>query len=289
MSTRKQVRLRKEYLYRKSLEGKEKVKYEKKQLLKKALAEGKSIPTEIRRDEEQLRHEIQMEDAETQKLANAYDDEYSTAGHKDPRVCVTTSREPSSRLKQFAKEVNLNIPNAQRINRGKYNINSLIESARKAEFSDVVILQETRGEPDGLLICHLPLGPTAYFTISNCVLRHDIADCGTMSKAYPHLIVHNFSTALGKRTTDIFRYLFPVPKSESKRVITLANDDDYISFRHHVWERQGNSRSVVLKEVGPRFEMQLYQIKLGTVDQSEADNEWVLRPYMNSSKRRRFM
>ena len=59
--------------------------------------------------------------------------------------------------------------------------------------------------------------------------------------------------------------------------------------RHHVWEKKGGSKDLVLKEVGPRFEMQLYQIKLGTVDQLEAENEWVYRPYMNSAKRRRFL
>ena len=33
------------------------------------------------------------------------------------------------------------------------------------------------------------------------------------------------------QVTDIMKYLFPVPKDESRRIITLANDDDYISFR----------------------------------------------------------
>lgn len=31
----------------------------------------------------------------------------------------------------------------------------------------------------------------------------------------------------------------------------------------------------------------LYQIKLGTVDQTEAENEWVLRPYQNTAKKRK--
>jgi hypothetical protein len=40
MSVRRQVRLRKEYLYRKGLEGNERAQYEKKTLIRKALAEG---------------------------------------------------------------------------------------------------------------------------------------------------------------------------------------------------------------------------------------------------------
>lgn len=49
---RRNQRLRKEYLYRKGLEGKEKAAYERKRLLRKALEEGKPIPTELRNDEQ---------------------------------------------------------------------------------------------------------------------------------------------------------------------------------------------------------------------------------------------
>ena len=45
-------------------------------------------------------------------------------------------------------------------------------------------------------------------------------------------------------------------------------------------------REVTLKEVGPRFELRPYQVRLGTLDQSEAENEWVLRPYMNTARKR---
>ena len=84
-------------------------------------------------------------------------------------------------------------------------------------------------------------------------MRHDIPDTGTMSEAYPHLIFDNFSTPLGDRVTSILKYLFPVPKEDSKRVITFANNDDHISFRHHVYTSKG--KKVDLSEIGPRFEM----------------------------------
>lgn len=68
-------------------------------------------------------------------------------------------------------------------------------------------------------------------------------------------------------------------------MITFANERDSISFRHHVYDKRGH-RDIALKEVGPRFEMKLFQIRLGTVDQAEAEAEWVLRPYMTTSKKR---
>lgn len=39
------------------------------------------------------------------------------------------------------------------------------------------------------------------------------------------------------------------------------------------------------QECGPRFELKAYQIKLGTLDQDHAENEWVLRSYTRSAKR----
>ena len=39
-------------------------------------------------------------------------------------------------------------------------------------------------------------------------------------------------------------------------------------------------------QAGPRFDLKLYQIKLGTLEQTEVENEWVLRPYMNTARKR---
>ena len=42
-----------------------------------------------------------------------------------------------------------------------------------------------------------------------------------------------------------------------------------------------------LQEQGPRFDLKLYQIKLGTMEQTWAENEWVLRPFQNSAKKQK--
>ena len=65
-----------------------------------------------------MRHDIELEDDNTAVPRSHIDDEYAHAGERDPKVLITTSRDPSSRLTQFAKELKLVIPNAQRINRG---------------------------------------------------------------------------------------------------------------------------------------------------------------------------
>jgi len=288
MSLRRHVRLRREYLYRKSLEGKERVVYEKKAKIREALREGKSIPTELYHEESALRHEIELEDSETATQKTHIDDEYAFAGVHDPKVCVTTSRDPSSRLRQFAKEMRLIFPGSQRINRGNHKLPELVEACRSNNFTDLVLFQEHRGEPVGMIVCHLPYGPTAHFSISNAVMRHDIDEKIPVSEAFPHLIFEGFESKLGQRIGSILKYLFPVPKVDSKRVITFANDNDFISFRHHLYSKSGPAKDdVELTEVGPRFEMRPYRIRLGTIDQSSAETEWSLRPYMNTAKKRK--
>ena len=181
------------------------------------------------------------------------------------------------------------IPNSTRVNRGTHRVDELVDVCKTSDFTDLVVVQETRGEPDGLIVCHLPLGPTAYFTLNGGVLRHDLdGGAAPMSEAYPHIILNNFTTPLGQRVGNILKCLFPIPKPDTRRIVTFSNDDDHISFRHHVYSKEnGNTTDkVTLYEVGPRFEMRLYQIKLGTLEMKDAENEYVLKPYMNTASKR---
>lgn len=279
--------MRREYLYRKSLEDKEKTILERKRKIQESIESGQMLPTELQREAGELRKSMKFDDAERESFGELshMDDEYCWAGVEDPKVVVTTSHNPSSRLKQFSKELRLMFPNAQRLNRGNYVMSQLVQACQANNVTDLMIVHEHRGEPDGLVVCHLPYGPTASFSISNTVMRHDIPNVGTMSEASPHLIFNNFKTTLGRRVMNILKYLFPVPKDDSKRVVTFSNEDDHISFRHHVYKKTG-PKEVELKEVGPRFELKLYEIKLGTVEQAEVDVEWRLRPYMNTARKR---
>eukprot|EP00357_Protocruzia_adherens_P003976 CAMPEP_0115010604 /NCGR_PEP_ID=MMETSP0216-20121206/23420_1 /TAXON_ID=223996 /ORGANISM="Protocruzia adherens, Strain Boccale" /LENGTH=289 /DNA_ID=CAMNT_0002378861 /DNA_START=109 /DNA_END=978 /DNA_ORIENTATION=- len=286
---RKNTRLRKEYLYKKGQEQQEKIKMEKKLKIKAALEQNKAIPTELKAEEKALRHEIDLEDKDTFIPTSHIDDEYALAGVKEPRILVTTSRDPSSRLMQFSKEMRLIFPNAERVNRGTYIIKDLVEMCQANQFTDMLVVHEHRGRPDGLIISHMPYGPTAYFALENVTLRHDLpTKPENISEAYPHLIFNNFESRLGRRVSDILKYLFPVPKIDSKRVLTFHNQDDIIIFRHHTYKKDDH-KTVLLEEQGPRFDLKLYQIVLGNLDMKEASKEWVLRPYMNTAKKRKIL
>jgi U3 small nucleolar ribonucleoprotein protein IMP4 len=285
MALRREVRLRKDFLYKKAQGALLDSRNDKKRAIKRAIDGDKSVPTELRHEARRLHHESQMDVTAVDKGGEKIDDEYAQAGIREPKVCVTTSRDPSSRLKQFAKEVKIMFPNSVSINRGNTRVDELIGSCRKADFTDLVVLVETRGNPDGMTVCHLPYGPTAYFTLSNTVLRHDIPDCQPASQAHPHLILDGLDSKIGQRVGRILQALYPVPRPESRRIITFANRDDHISFRHHMYDKS-NKGKVVIKEAGPRFEMDLYEIRLGTMDQETAEKEYVLRPYQNTARKK---
>ncbi|XP_037812490.1 U3 small nucleolar ribonucleoprotein protein IMP4 [Lucilia sericata] len=283
---RRQARLRREYLYQKAKENRQNKNKIKKNNLQQSLVQNSYIHGDLQRDAIQIQEKIKY-DTIGENL-NAFDDEYRYAGCEDPKVMITTSHEPSARLKMFVKELRLVIPNSQRMNRGKYELKQIVHACKANGVTDLIIVHEHRGVPDNLVVCHLPYGPTAFFNISGVVMRHDIPDIGHMSEQNPHLVFHNFKTILGQRVTKILKHIFPVPKEDSKRVISFANHDDFISFRHHTY--QSINKELELTEVGPRFQLKLYQIKLGTLDEIHAANtEWVLRPYMNTSMKRRFL
>ena len=86
------------------------------------------------------------------------DDEYARAGEKPPKILITTSRDPSSRLSQFAKEMKLVFPGAQRMNRGGYVMKDMVEACRKNEATDLIILHEHRGQPGEFLFITIKRG-----------------------------------------------------------------------------------------------------------------------------------
>lgn len=284
---RKQARERREYLYRKSLELQETSLLEKRQQLKAALASGKPLSKELAEDEK-LQADFIYDESEQLQI----DDEYSMlSGISDPKIIITTSRDPSVKLLQFSKEVKLMFPNSLKLNRGNYVIPDLVLTCNRVQISDLIILHEHRGIPTSLTLSHFPHGPSVVFTLHNVKLRHDLTDIGNVSESYPHLIFENFTTKIGTRIVQILKHLFPprspTNKDEGNRVISFINNDDFISVRHHVYVK--TKEGVELSEIGPRFEMRLYEIKLGLLDNKDADVEWQLRRFIRTANRKNYL
>ena len=68
---RRQARERRQYVYAKSLEAQERLTYERKQQLKDALASGKSLPTELRKQARELGKDLAFDEAQTGRFQPA--------------------------------------------------------------------------------------------------------------------------------------------------------------------------------------------------------------------------
>ncbi|CAI4761589.1 ASN_collapsed_G0046590.mRNA.1.CDS.1 [Saccharomyces cerevisiae] len=288
---RRQARERREYLYRKAQELQDSQLQQKRLIIKQALAQGKPLPKELAEDEslqKDFRYDQSLKESEEADDLQVDDEYAATSGIMDPRIIVTTSRDPSTRLSQFAKEIKLLFPNAVRLNRGNYVMPNLVDACKKSGTTDLVVLHEHRGVPTSLTISHFPHGPTAQFSLHNVVMRHDIINAGNQSEVNPHLIFDNFTTALGKRVVCILKHLFNAgPKKDSERVITFANRGDFISVRQHVYVR--TREGVEIAEVGPRFEMRLFELRLGTLENKDADVEWQLRRFIRTANKKDYL
>ena len=296
---RKQPRQRRDYLYRRALLLRDAEISQKRAKLRESLASGRSLDPTIANDKA-LRKDYQYDESAADLSTNEaldLDDEYAQlSGIVDPRVLVTTSRDPSARLSAFAKEIRLLLPTSIRMNRGNLILPDLVRSASSAGLSDIVLLHEHRGTPTALTLTHFPHGPTVSFSLHNVVLRHDIPGSvrGTVSESYPHLIFDGFTTPLGNRIVKLLKHIFPPREAITsknkvgKRVVTFKNFEDSIEVRHHVFVRTGYD-SVELAEVGPRMTMRPFEIRGGTLENKEGDVEWHLTQYTRTAKKKNYL
>ncbi|MCJ1339216.1 snoRNA-binding rRNA-processing protein imp4 [Bachmanniomyces sp. S44760] len=296
---RRQARQRRDYLYRRALTLRDAEIAEKRSKLRASLATGKPLDPSIANDTS-LRKDYKYDESQPERTTEeelGLDDEYAQlSGIVDPRVLVTTSRSPSTRLSAFAKEVRLLLPTSIRLNRGNLILPNLVSSANASGLSDLILLHEHRGTPTALTLSHFPHGPTASFSLHNVLLRLDIPNSsrGTVSESYPHLIFEGFTTPLGRRIVKILKHIFPPREAATtsqkvgNRIITFKNIEDSIEMRHHVFVKT-SYQSVELAEVGPRCTMRLFEIRAGTVENKDGDVEWHLNQYTRTSRKKDYL
>lgn len=211
------------------------------------------------------------------------EDECSGSVVYPPKVLITTSREPSNRLLRFSKELKWTIPNSKRINRGNLVLKNLSKLCKEHKITDLIIVFEHRGTPDGILLSKFPNGPTLTCSLHNVVLRHDIPEVSArpFREAMPNIILNNFQSDLGLKISKHLQSLFPCPNELSKKAIGFMNNDDYISFRQYTYET--SRENVKLNEEGPRFEMRPFELKAGPLDAVDVDPEWNLRSFFKNA------
>jgi rRNA maturation protein Rpf1 len=141
-------------------------------------------------------------------------------------------------------------PSAVFYKRQGYALKKIIEYAKQNGFTDVVVVNEDKKVLNGMVVCHLPDGPTAVFNLSSVILNRDIKGRGKPTDHKPELVLNNFGTRLGYRIGRMFGSLFcQDPTFRGRRVITFHNQRDYIFFRHHRYAFEEKERDVVATTV----------------------------------------
>lgn len=234
-------------------------------------------------DNEELRRELQMDD-----FSSYFDRSY------EPKVLITFADNPVTKTRKFGLELSRIFPNALVKIRNRSSVKNICKSAIREEYTDVVIVNEDRRKPNGLLVMHLPNGPTAHFKLSNVQLTSDIKrNHKEITKHRPEVILTNFTTRLGLTVGRMLGALFHHdPEFKGRRAVTFHNQRDYIFFRHHRYEFTKEGKRVNLRELGPRFTLKLRSLQEGLFDSKTGDYSWIItnkRHAMEASRRRFFL
>ncbi|KAF7684451.1 U3 small nucleolar ribonucleoprotein IMP4 [Astathelohania contejeani] len=252
----KSRRERKEYLIRKEKEQKEKEIEKNKEIIKQAYENNQPIPHALRNNAASILNEIIYSTKDEDVIA-------------PPRVLITTSRNPSTKLVHFIKQLALIIPNSRVLQRGSLTLEQLNEISNTVD--QMVIVKEVRGVPSAITFSSCPYGPTFYYSL------HNFFENGKVSNGNIYLITDGFKTDLGQRVVRAFSLLYPWVDHADKYVV-LQNRNDLINFKYCSIE--DNS---VKKIFG--FDLKLYEIGRGTF-YYEGEKEWVYKPYLNTSRKR---
>ncbi|KAH8282794.1 hypothetical protein KR054_009886 [Drosophila jambulina] len=233
-------------------------------------------------DNEELQKELELDD-----FSSYFERSY------EPKVLITFADNPVTKTRKFGLELSRIFPNALVKIRNKSSVKKICKSAEREEFTDVVIVNEDRRKPNGLLVIHLPNGPTAHFKLSNVKLTSDIKrDHKEITKHRPEVILTNFTTRLGLTVGRMLGALFHHdPEFRGRRAVTFHNQRDYIFFRHHRYEFTKEGKRVKLRELGPRFTLKLRSLQEGTFDSKTGDYAWIIsnKRHAMESRRRFFL
>ena len=169
-------------------------------------------------------------------------------------------------------------PSAVFYKRSGLTVKKIVAQATAAGFTDVVIVNEDQRKINGLLVCHLPDGPTAHFNVSSVVLDRDIPGRAAPTAHKPELVLNNFSTRLGLRVGRMFGSLFcQDPTFRGRRVVTFHNQRDFVFFRHHRYVFTEQQQKVLKADINP---------KTGKRRAKVAGEETVVKPRLQACRRR---
>ncbi|TGZ51014.1 probable ribosome production factor 1 [Temnothorax longispinosus] len=273
----------------------------KKQAKKARIQEGapKQVPhtLESLREKDETTIVGDLDDEANEELKAECEHDEFAAYYKqeyEPKVLITYADNPNRKTRIFGRELTRMIPNSISLYRNRSGVKKMVKSAIARNFTDIVIVNEDQCKPNGMLIIHLPDGPTAHFKLSNVKLTTDLKRSHKeITEHRPEVILNNFTTRLGFTIGRMLGALFHYqPEFKGRRAVTFHNQRDYIFFRHHRYEFNLKTGKPRLRELGPRFTLKLRSLQHGTFDSKYGDYEWIIqgrRHDMETSRRKFFL
>lgn len=222
-------------------------------------------------------------------LADEADDEFADifAG-RPPKIMMTTRIRPSGKIFDVLKELLKMFPRCFYYKRNNYPLKKICKWADNKNFTHLMVVGEKQKKVNSLCVIRLPVGPTAYFKLSNFKPAADISNHGTITEHNPEVLLNRFDTRLGRRLSRVFGSMFPpAAEFEGRRVVTFHNQRDYVFVRQHryVFESAKKAR---LQELGPRFTLKLRWLLADTFNTVDGEYEWMHKRHAMDTSRRRF-
>ncbi|XP_017878222.1 probable ribosome production factor 1 [Ceratina calcarata] len=273
----------------------------KKEARKKRIQEGgpKQIPHTIEslREKDETTITGNLDDEENAELKLDFENDEFSSYYKhsyEPKVLITFSDNPNRKTRIFGRELTRIIPNSISLYRNRSGVKKMVKSAIARNFTDIVVVNEDQCKPNGMLVIHLPDGPTAYFKLSNVKITTELKRSHKEITTHrPEVILNNFTTRLGYTIGRMLGALFHYqPEFKGRRVVTFHNQRDYIFFRHHRYQFDSERGKPRLRELGPRFTLKLKSLQQGTFDSKYGEYEWIIqgkRHDMETSRRKFFL
>ena len=112
------------------------------------------------------------EELETDIANDEFKDYFSKA--YEPKVLITSGDNPHSKTIAFIKELSRIIPNSEPMWRKNSAVKKMVKQCIEKGYTDVIVINEDNRIPNGLLVSHLPEGPTAHFRLSNVKITKEI-------------------------------------------------------------------------------------------------------------------
>lgn len=247
---------------------------------------------------------------DTEVFGDEADDEFAKyfvgldgAAGESPKIMITTRPQPSKELFRFLNDVVAMVPNTYYYPRQNFDIKKICKFASNKKFTHLCVFAEKSKVCNGVIVSHLPHGPTAFFKVSSVEPAMDVKNHGQKTSHKPEIILNNFNTRLGRRVGRFLGSLFPHdPEFQGRQVVTFHNQRDYIFVRHHryIFEtadqpkggKKGTTPSEIMKarlqELGPRFTLKLRWLQEGTFDTAFGEYEWIHRRKEMDISRRKF-